>query len=214
LKALLLAAGAGTRLLPLTASTPKPLLPVQGQPLINRLIAAVRAAGIREFVINLHHLGHLIESHLGDGSRFGVEITYSREDRVLETGGGIVNALPLLSNAPFLIVNGDILTDFDFRSLEPLHATDLAHLVLIPRPAYRETGDFECEHGRIHRRGNRYVYGGMAIVDPALFADAPPAPFSWNVLMWAAAARGQLSAQVHNGQWLDIGTPEQYASVC
>lgn len=214
MKALLLAAGAGTRLLPLTASTPKPLLPVQGNPLINRLIAAVRDAGVRELVINLHHLGHLIEAHLGDGSGMGVEITYSREDRVLETGGGIVNALPLLGKAPFLIVNGDILTDFNFRTLKPLHPTDLAHLVLVPRPSFRETGDFEYEHGRIHRRGNTHVYGGMAIVDPALFADAPPAPFSWNLLMWYAAERGQLSAQVYTGQWLDIGTPEQYASVC
>jgi MurNAc alpha-1-phosphate uridylyltransferase len=213
-KALLLAAGAGTRLLPLTATTPKPLLPVQGQPLIDRLIAAIRSAGVHQLVINLYHLGHLIEAHLGDGSRYGVDISYSREDKVLETGGGIANALPLLGDRPFLIVNGDILTDFDFRTLQPLQVTDLAHLVLVPRPAYRESGDFESEQGRIHRRGNSFVYGGMAIVDPALFADAPPAPFSWNVLMWAAAARGQLSAQVHHGQWLDIGTPEQYASVC
>ncbi len=214
MKALLLAAGAGTRLLPLTAATPKPLLPVKGQPLIERIINSVRLAGVHELVINLYHLGDAIEAHLGDGSALGVHIEYSRESRVLETGGGIVNALPLLSDAPFLIVNGDILTDFDFRSLNPLAMGDLAHLLLVPRPSFRETGDFECIEGRVNALGNTWVYGGIAVAEPALFRDAPPAPFSWNVLMWRAAAAGRLSAQIHRGAWLDIGTPEQYASVC
>lgn len=214
MKALLLAAGAGTRLLPLTATTPKPLLPVRGRPLIDHLISALVQAGVRELVINLYHLGGQIEAHLGDGSAFGVHIEYSRETAVLETGGGIVNALPLLGDEPFLIVNGDILTDFDFRTLAPLAAADLAHLVLVPRPAFRDTGDFECADGRVTSRGHTWVYGGMAIARPALFSDAPPAPFSWNLLMWRAVAQRRLSAQIHQGQWLDIGTPEQYASVC
>jgi MurNAc alpha-1-phosphate uridylyltransferase len=213
-KALLLAAGAGTRLLPLTATIPKPLLPVRGRPLIEYLIEALVQADVRELVINLFHLGERIEAHLGDGSDFGVRIQYSRETRALETGGGIVNALPLLGDDPFLIANGDILTSFDFRDLLPLAAGDLAHLVLVKRPAFRDTGDFECVNGRVTERGNTWVYGGMAIVRPELFRDAPPAPFSWNVLMWRAAAEGRLSAQIHDGQWLDIGTPEQYAGVC
>lgn len=214
MKALLLAAGAGTRLLPLTATVPKPLLPVRGRPLIEWLIAALVEAGITKLVINRFHLGQQIEDHLGDGSRFGVQIHFSREDRVLETGGGIVNALPLLGPEPFLVANGDIWTDFDFRRLEPIQPHALAHLVLVPRPAWRDTGDFEWVNGQVTARGNTYVYGGIALVRPELFADPPPAPFSWNRLMWDAIPDGKLTAQVHRGEWLDIGTPEQYASVC
>ena len=131
MKVLILAAGAGKRLLPLTASTPKPLLPVRGTPLIERLIQQLRLGGFSDFVVNLFHLGEQIATHLGDGSRLGVDISYSRETRELETGGGIVQALPFLGEAPFLIVNGDNLTDFDFKLIPTQLGSDLIHLVRV-----------------------------------------------------------------------------------
>lgn len=210
---MILAAGAGKRLLPLTAVTPKPLLPVRGIPLIERLIIQLRSAGFRELVINLFHLGEQIASHLGDGARLDVNIRYSRETQELETGGGIVQALDLLGEAPFLIVNGDNLTDFDFRLVPTELGSDLVHLVLAARPEWRDKGDFIYREGRVVARGDTHVYCGISVVRPELFLNAPPAPFSWNELMFKAVARGQVSGQLHHGDWLDVSTPEQYAGV-
>ena len=213
MKVLILAAGAGKRLLPLTALTPKPLLPVRGTPLIERLILQLRTAGCTDVVINLFHLGEQIANHLGDGSRLGVNITYSRETRELETGGGIVQALPLLGEAPFLIVNGDNLTDFDFRLIPTELGSDLVHLILAPRPEWRTKGDFVFRQGRVIERGNAHVYCGIAVAKPELFANAPAAPFSWNELLFKAVADRRVAGQLHRGQWLDVSTPEQYAGV-
>lgn len=213
MKVLILAAGAGKRLLPLTAITPKPLLPVRGTPLIERLILQLRSGGFSDFVVNLFHLGEQIATHLGDGSRLGVHITYSRETRELETGGGIVQALPLLGETPFLIVNGDNLTDFDFRLIPTQLGSDLIHLVLAPRPEWRTKGDFVFGQGRVIERGDTHVYCGIAVVQPELFANAPAAAFSWNELMFKAVADGRVSGQLHRGEWLDVSTPEQYAGV-
>lgn len=210
---MIMAAGAGKRLLPLTATTPKPLLPVRGTPLIERLILQLRTAGFTDIVVNLFHLGEQIANHLGDGSQLGVQIRYSRETRELETGGGIVQALPLLGTTPFVIVNGDNLTDFDFRLIPTELGTDLLHLVLAPRPEWRTKGDFVYQQGRVIERGNSHVYCGIAVVRPALFANAPAAPFSWNELMFKAVADGRVSGQLHLGEWLDVSTPEQYAGV-
>ena len=213
MKVLILAAGAGKRLLPLTATTPKPLLPVRGTPLIERLILQLGSAGFADFVVNLFHLGEQIANHLGDGSRLGVHITYSRETRELETGGGIVQALPLFDDAPFLIVNGDNLTDFDFRQMPKELGSDLVHLVLAPRPEWRTKGDFVFRQGRVIERGDTHVYCGIAVVQPELFVNAPVAPFSWNELFFKAVANGRVSGQLHLGEWLDVSTPEQYAGV-
>ena len=214
MKVMILAAGAGKRLLPLTAITPKPLLPVRGTPLIERLILQLRSGGFTAVVVNLFHLGEQIANHLGDGSRLGVQISYSRETRELETGGGIVQALPFLGDAPFLIVNGDNLTDFDFRLIPTELGSDQIHLVLAPRPQWRTKGDFVFKQGRVIERGDSHVYCGIAVVQPELFANAPTTPFSWNELMFKAVASGHVSGQLHLGEWLDVSTPEQYASVC
>ena len=175
---MILAAGRGERLRPLTDHTPKPMVEVRGRPLLAHQIEWLQAAGIRDLVINLHHLGEQIEAHFGDGSAFGVRIQYSREEELLETGGGIVNALPMLGDKPFLILNGDIFTDFPFSTLTPIPDWADIHLVVTPTPDYRDQGDFEYASGRITASGNSYVYCGIAILRPAQFAGEAVAPFS------------------------------------
>jgi MurNAc alpha-1-phosphate uridylyltransferase len=211
---MILAAGKGTRLAPLTDTTPKPMLPLFGRPLIEWQIAALAAAGVTRVVINLHHLGEQIRSHLGDGAAFNLEICYSEEAQLLETGGGIVNALPLFEDRPFWLLNGDIWTDFDFSTLPAAPvAPNLAHLVLTPTPAYRENGDFEFAAGQVTRRGATYVYCGIAALDPAMFAAARPSHFSLRDLYFKLIADGKISGQVHNGEWHDIGTLAEYLAL-
>jgi len=191
MKAIILAAGRGARLAPLTDTTPKPLLP-----------------------INLYHLGDLIERALGNGEKFGMQIAYSREQSLLETGGGIKNALPLLEEEEFIVCNGDIYTDFDFSSLpDTLAPNDTAHLVLTPTPRTRARGDFEYSQGRVTQRGDDFVYCGISIFSQRIFANSPEGAFSSRDLMFEAIDQGQLSAQVHKGQWTDIGTLSDYANV-
>ena len=214
MKVLLMAAGLGTRLRPLTEKTPKPMLPVRGQPLIHRLLTQLAAAGHRDVSINLHHLGAQIEDSVGTGERFGVRVRYAHEEELLDTGGTVVQALPWLGDAPFLVVNADIYTDFDFATLpHRLAADDLVHMVLAPTQAWRAHGDFEFSQGRVRRRGEAFVYCSIALVNPALFEDAPLPPFSWRNLFFRAVASGQVSGQVHQGTWYDIGTLEQYEAV-
>jgi MurNAc alpha-1-phosphate uridylyltransferase len=208
---MILAAGKGTRLAPLTDNTPKPMLELAGKPLIEAQVTALSRAGVTEIVINLHHLGEQISDHLGDGARFGVNILYSREPELLETGGGIVKALPLFNNEPFWLLNGDIWTDFDFSTMpRHPHARDLAHIVLIPTPSYRSTGDFEFADGHVTGRGDTYVYGCMAVLTPQLFKNARIAAFSLRDTYFDLIPQGKLGAQIHHGQWQDIGTVEQY----
>lgn len=214
MNAMLLAAGRGTRLAPLTDHTPKPLLEVKGKPLIHWQLQALAKAGISRCVINLHHLGEQIEQAVGDGSRWDMEVVYSREHMLLETGGGIVQALPLLGDAPFVLMNGDIWTDFNLQTLpdKPVHAGGI-HLVLTPTPAWREHGDFEFDAPQIPERGDRYVFCGIGVVDPASLEDRRAEPFSMAEVYFDLAARGLLSGQLHTGTWLDIGTREQYEAV-
>ena len=212
--AMILAAGRGTRLAPLTDVTPKPLLPLGGKPLIEWQVEALVNAGVENIVINLHHLGEQIAEHLGDGGRFGAAIQYSREAELLETGGGIVNALPLLGSETFWLLNGDIYTDFNFATLpDELADGDLAHLVLTPTPAYRDAGDFECAGGRITGRGNAFVYCGIAVLSPALFDGQANGHFSLRDLYFEQLAAGRVSAQIHTGEWHDIGTLAQYEAL-
>lgn len=214
MKAMILAAGKGTRLAPLTNTTPKPLLPVKGIPLILRLVEKLRLAGVSEVVVNTYHLGSQIEALLGDGVNLGVSVSYSREQTLLETGGGIKLALPLLADDTFILCNADIYSDFAFEDLpKNLLPEDLAHLVLVPTPSSREAGDFSYLAGRVTARGGDFVYSGIAILHRHLFRDSPDGPFSLRDLLFQATAQGRVSAQVHDGSWSDIGTHEDYAAV-
>ena len=211
MKAMILAAGKGTRLAPLTDTTPKPLLKLAGKPLIVWQIEALAAAGVQQIVINLHHLGQQISDTLGDGRQYGVVITYSHERELLETGGGIVNALPLLGDEPFWLLNGDIWTDFNFDQLpQNLPENRPAHIVLTAKPANRTEGDFTYQDGLVTGRGGSYVYCGIAVINPQLFSGQATRHFSFRDTLFALIESGKLSAQVHAGLWHDIGTLDEY----
>lgn len=211
MKVMLLAAGRGERMRPLTDEHPKPLLQVAGKPLVVWHLERLARAGFRDMVINVSWLGQQIVDALGDGSRYGVHIDWSREPwPALETGGGLFNALPLLGDAPFLLVNSDVHTDIDFASLR-VAPGDLAQLVLVPNPPHHLQGDFWLDSkGRIGAEGGeRLTYSGISVLHPKLFADAQPGRFP--LLPWLLRAReaGRLGGQKHAGRWLDIGTPER-----
>ena len=210
MKAMILAAGRGERLRPLTDTTPKPLIPVRGKPLIQWHIESLATAGFTELVINHAWLGEQIESALGDGSRFGVHIRYSPEgERALETGGGIFRALPLLGEEPFLVLNGDIFTDFDFSSL-PRQPTGSAHLVLVPNPAHHPQGDFVLTDGRVSAQGEpRLTFSGIGIYHPRLFAGCQEGAFPLAPLLRAAMARQEISGELYSGCWVDVGSVER-----
>lgn len=211
---MILAAGRGERLRPLTDHTPKPLVAIAGTPLIVHQLRWLAAAGITDIVINLHHLGDAIAAALGDGAQFGVRIHYSRETTLLETGGGIVRALPSLGAGPFVILNGDVWTDYPFARLPTTLATDLAHLVLTPTPANRSDGDFGYDAGRVQRGADRpYVYCGISVLSPRLFDDAPTGAFSLRNLLFDAIAAGRVGGELWTGRWIDIGTPDQLEAV-
>jgi MurNAc alpha-1-phosphate uridylyltransferase len=207
MRAMILAAGRGERMRPLTDKVPKPLLPAGGKPLILHLIAGLAAAGVRELVINHAHLGEQIEERLGDGARWGVEIRYSPEGRALETGGGIFRALPLLGPDPFLVVNGDIWTDLDFARLHRAEGR-LAHLVLVDNPAHHPRGDFTLRGVDVLTEGEpRYTFAGVGIYHPDLFQGCNPGTFPLAPLLRSAMAEGRVSGEHFAGRWLDIGTP-------
>ncbi len=215
MKAMILAAGKGERLRPLTLHTPKPLVRAAGVPLIEYHLRALAAAGFGELVINHAWLGQQIEDHLGDGSRFGVSIRYSPEGEPLETGGGIFKALPLLGDEPFLVVNGDIFTDYAFAQLrKPL--AGLAHLVLVDNPAHHPQGDFLLAGGQVsdgQGAGERLTYSGLAVLSPQLFVGCEPGAFKLAPLLRQAMARGLVSGERHAGRWIDVGTHERLADV-
>ena len=211
MKAMILAAGRGERMRPLTDETPKPLLQAGGKTLIEHQIARLRAAGLRDLVINHAHLGERIEQALGDGRRLGVSIQYSPEGQgqALETGGGIHRALPLLGTDPFLVVNGDIWSDIDYGRLR-IAAGDLAHLVLVDNPAHHPDGDFALDGDRVRTDGPvRLTFAGVGIYRPELFADCRPGAFPLAPLLTGAMARDRCGGSHHKGQWIDIGTPER-----
>ncbi|BCX82811.1 N-acetyl-alpha-D-muramate 1-phosphate uridylyltransferase [Methylomarinovum caldicuralii] len=214
MKAMILAAGRGERLRPLTDRLPKPLVEVAGKPLIVHLIEALARAGFRDLVVNLGYRGAQIREALGDGSAFGVDIAYSPEpEAALETGGGIFQALPQLSD-PFLVVNGDLGTDYPFARLSALPAGDaLAHLVLVPNPPHHPAGDFALEAGRVLPEGmRRYTFSGIGVYRQALFAGCRPGRFPLAPLLRRAAAAGRVSGEVYQGAWSDIGTPGRLAA--
>jgi MurNAc alpha-1-phosphate uridylyltransferase len=214
MKAMILAAGRGERMRPLTDTVPKPLLRIGGQTLIERHVYALAQAGITGLVINHAHLGEQIVRALGDGDAYGVNIRYSPETEAsLETGGGIMNALPLLGNEPFLVVNGDIWTDFPFASL-PSRIDGLAHLVMVDNPEHHPQGDFSLSEGRLSQQGPAMLtFGGIGVYLPELFAGCRPGAFPLGPVLRNAMDAGQVSGEHYTGNWFDIGTPERLDAV-
>lgn len=210
MKAMLLAAGRGQRLRPITDETPKPLLDVGGKPIIVHLIEALVRAGHADIVINHSWLGARIETAIGDGARFGARVQYSPEaGGALETGGGILNALPLLGDAPFTAINADILTDYPLDRL-PEEPAGLAHLVLVRNPDHNQSGDFSLDDGRIQNRGAiRYTFSGIGVYRPSLFEDRTPGCFSLTPILRAAADDLEVSGELYLGKWRDTGTVER-----
>ena len=213
MKAMILAAGRGERMRPLTDVMPKPLLAVHGTPLLDQLISQLARAGFTDIVINIAHLGDKIRAHLGTGARLSVNINYSDEGPAgLETGGGIRRALPLLACDPFLVVNGDIYTDYDFARL-PASLAGLAHLVLVDNPEHHPEGDFGLHDGRITDTAPRLTFAGIGLYRAALFADSTAERFPLAPLLRRMAARGMISGEHYRGPWTDVGTPERLAAL-
>ena len=213
MRALILAAGRGERMRPLTNDLPKPLLPAGGQPLIDYHVQALAHAGVREIVVNLSWQGVKLRSYLGDGRRYGVTFAFSDEGpEPLETGGGILHALNLLGPGAFWVVNGDIACDYRF-TVRGLPDGTLAHLVLVPNPGHHPQGDFALTGERIAptlQPGTpTRTFAGISVLDPQLFAGATPGRFPLAPLLRAAAAHGAVTGELHAGRWTDVGTPER-----
>ena len=227
MKALVFAAGLGERMRPLTDTTPKPLLDAGGRPLVAWHLERLAAAGVRDVVLNTSWLASRFPATLGDGSRWGLRLHYAYEgDTPLETGGGMLHALPLLGDAPFLAVNGDIWCDFDFGGL-PREPEGDAHLVLVDNPDHHPDGDFILDSvGRVHDHGRpRLTFAGIGVYRPTLLdgwakavgdapgaADTPPR-FKLAPLLRAAMARGAITGEHHRGRWTDVGTPMRLAAL-
>jgi MurNAc alpha-1-phosphate uridylyltransferase len=211
MKVMILAAGRGERMRPLTDNTPKPLLPVAGKTIIEHTLNQLILAGFNEIIINHAHLGQQIEAHLGNGKRYGANIQYSPEgERGLETAGGIINALPLLGNDVFLVVNGDIATDFPFVELKN-QPVDLAHLVLVDNPEHHPEGDF-CidDSGKLIEKGTeKLTFSGIGLYRPELFRNTSPGSSKLGPLLRQAIGNQGVSGQKFAGFWMDIGTPER-----
>jgi len=216
---MILAAGLGKRMQPLTANLPKPLLQVGGKSLIERQIERLKDAGVTELVINHFYLGQMIEEHLGDGSALGVKIIYSREPIQLETAGGIIKSLPKLQEESFIVVNADVWSDFDFSSLHPVDGVDrLAHLVLVRNAEHNPLGDFHIDdRGRVHEdpdaKGERLTFSGISVMHRNLFAGLPIQPMSVIPLLQQAMSEKKVSGEIHSGVWVDVGTPERLQEV-
>jgi MurNAc alpha-1-phosphate uridylyltransferase len=215
-KAMLLAAGRGERLRPLTDRVPKAMVAVGGKPLIAWHLERLAAAGCGEAVINVSHLGQQIVDYVGDGARFGLRVNFSREPEPLETAGGIALALPLLGPGRFLLVNADIYCEIDFRRLLGLDlGAMLAHLVLIPNPPHHPKGDFTLERARIGNDGaSRYTYAGVAVMSPALVSAVVRGSKAQLVPYLRSAADAQrLSGELFAGLWQDVGTAQRLAEL-
>jgi len=216
MKGMILAAGRGERMRPLTDAIPKVLLEVRGKPLIVWSIEALARSGVREIVINHAHLGHMIEAALGDGRRFGVAIRYSREAEPLETAGGVAQALPLLGDEPFLVVNGDLFCDFDFsRLVGTALEQNLAHLVLVANPPHHPQGDFALNGMQVSESGRtKLTFSGIGLYRPELFSSIRPGSKGQIAsLLRAAMARGLVSGELHRGVWHDVGTPARLSAL-
>ncbi|MFQ6023540.1 MAG: N-acetylmuramate alpha-1-phosphate uridylyltransferase MurU [Acidiferrobacterales bacterium] len=210
MKAMILAAGRGERMRPLTDETPKPLIEVGGSPVIVHLIRALAEAGLCDIVINYAHLGERIVERLGDGGNLGVNIRYSPETSgALEAGGGIYNALPLLDGDPFVVINGDVWTDYPFAHL-PRRLSGVAHLVLVDNPPHHVVGDFALQDTRVSAEGSpKLTFSGIGVYARALFQDCRPGKFRLVPLLKRAMHTGLVSGEYYSGGWVDVGTDER-----
>lgn len=217
MKAMILAAGRGERMRPITDHLPKPLIEVHGRPLITWHLQSLARAGITELVINTAHLGDKIEQALGDGSSHGVSIAYSHEGEGLETAGGIINALPLLGEQPFIVVNGDVWCDYEFARLRQRDiAGKLAHLVMVDTPQFKATGDFylvENNKLSIEPPGQLLTFSGISLLSPQLFAGEAGGKKPLAPLLRAAMASNHVAGEHFAGRWQDVGTPERLAEL-
>lgn len=215
MKAMILAAGMGNRMRPLTLHTPKPLLEVGDKPLIVWHIEKLKKIGVTEIVINTAWLGEKLATALGDGSQFGVNILWSHEGEGLETAGGIIRALPLLGDTPFILINGDVWTSMDFSSLLDVKLEgDLAHLVFVANPVQHPQGDFILSHGRGYtfeqqQQGEALTYSGVAVIDPKMFMGLDEGKRPLAPLLKQAMLEQKVSASKMNAIWVDVGTPER-----
>ncbi|MBY6190097.1 nucleotidyltransferase family protein [Microbulbifer agarilyticus] len=210
--AMLLAAGFGKRMRPLTDFTPKPLIPVLGKPLIEYAIERLAAAGVKNLVINLAHLGGQIREHLGSGERFGVQIQYSEESEPLETAGGICKALPLLGEEPFFVVNGDVWCDFDFSTwvATPLPESCPGRLLMVPNPPHNPEGDFGIDDGLLSGSTKpRFTFAGISYLRPQILTEYPNARECYGLGEVFAHNEDKMQAEVYTGDWCDVGTPER-----
>lgn len=214
MRAMILAAGRGERLRPLTEHQPKPLVPVAGKPLIEYHIEALAAAGFRSIVINQGYLGDTLPAALGDGSRWGVRIYWSDEQpEILGTGGGIFNALPLLGAGPFLVVNGDLWTRYPFARLRAVKC-DHAHLVMVPNPPHNTEGDFSLQGPLVRANGPaKLTFSGIGVYHPRLFKGCEPGAFSLVPPLQRAMRDHIVTGERFDGEWNDIGTPERLAAL-
>ncbi len=210
MKAMILAAGFGSRMRPLTDVTPKPLLKVGGMPLIIWHLEKLASQGIVDIVINIAHLGYQIPETLGDGSRWGVNIQYSdeQEEGGLESAGGIVKALALLGDEPFLVLNADVFTDYDFQSNIRLAEGVLTHLVLVPNPEHNPKGDFALD-GNLVIDAKQYTFSGIGYYSPKLFDGVPYGKTALAPLLRKAMEDAKVTGELYKGEWLDIGTPQR-----
>ena len=210
---MILAAGRGERMRPLTDHTPKPLLPVAGKPLIQYHIEAMSRAGVDCIVINHAHLGAQIEASLGDGNKWGVQIKYSPEAKALETGGGIYNALPLLGPEPFIVVNSDIWTDYSYERLS-LPKDKLAYLVLVANPPHHREGDFALVGNQVREHGKKFsTFSGIGVYSPQLFNRCRPGAFPLAPLLRREMASDGVAGELYKGMWIDVGTPARLQSL-
>lgn len=209
MRAMILAAGRGNRIRPLSDHTPKPLLKIQDRALIEYHLENLARAKIKDVVINLGHLGHKIEEALGEGNRWSLKIHYCYEDPILETGGGIANALPWLGNDPFLVLSGDIYTDYPFEKL-PNSPKGLAHLVLTDNPPHHPRGDFALINGEVFESGDPLLnFAGIGVYRPQLFQGCPEGPVPLSIFLKKALKLRAITGEYYNGLWHNIGTAEQ-----
>lgn len=212
MRAMILAAGRGERLRPLTDTTPKPLVEAGGKPLIEHHLDNLANAGFHEVVINTGHLGEQLPATLGNGARWGIRIHYSEEPpEALETGGGIFQALPLLGPAPFAVISGDIWCDYPLGRLRNVKC-DRAHLVMVPNPAHHPAGDLALRNGRLRTSGDeRVTFSGIAVYHPRFFASASPGRWRITALLKETADKHLVTGELHQGAWFDSGTPDRLA---